>query len=272
LPPAAGPSATPPTADDRAYGKWTHARSALLDLIDDLPPGQPLPPERQLARQLRVARMTLRKAIDELVATERLVRRPGRGTFVAPPKLSYPENLTSFSHDMRRRGHRPSSRTESFGTEPADPTLAARLNVSPGTPVITAVRVRLGDGEPLGVERLHVVAARVPGLTAADLEQHSFYELLESRWGIRRHSGARISEATCCTEEEARLLGVAPYSPAFSFERTTYDADGQVIEYVTSTYRGDRYRFVARFGPEDTLLRSSDPVMGDVALRHGDPW
>lgn len=252
--------AVPDAAPGADNAKWQRVRRDLLDLIERLPAGDPLPPERELARDLAVARMTLRKAMDELVAADRLVRRPGRGTFVAPGKLSYPTDLTSFSEDMRRRGRSPSSRTVDFAVVAAAPDLAGRLRSSLGTAVVRAVRLRLADGEPMGVERLHVPQSLVPGLTAEDLERHSFYFLLKHRWGVVQHSGTRIVEATCAGEEDSRLLGIPLDAPAFSFERTTYDPNGAVIEFVTSTYRGDRWRFVTHFGPNRSPATYTEPL------------
>ncbi|NDL57450.1 GntR family transcriptional regulator [Phytoactinopolyspora mesophila] len=223
-------------------------RRALLDLIADLPNWHPLPPERQLAEQLNVARMTLRTVMDELAAEGRVIRQPGRGAFVSSPKLSYPAELTSFSDYVEGRGLKASSRTVEFSIAPAGPQQARQLGISPRDHVVRAVRLRLADGEPMAVERLHVAEARVPGLTAEDLEQHSFYAMLKERWGITVHSGTRVTEATCTDEHESELLGVPLYTPAFLFERTTQDADATVIEFVSSVYRGDRYRFITNFG------------------------
>jgi GntR family transcriptional regulator len=209
-------------------------RRALLDLIADLPNWHPLPPERKLAEDLNVARMTLRTVMDELAAEGRVVRQPGRGAFVASAKLNYPPELTSFSDYIRQRGLEASSRTVEFTVAPAGPQLARRLGISPRDSMVRAVRLRLANAEPLAVERLHVAEARVPGLTGEDLEKHSFYSLLRDRWGITVQAGTRVTEATCTDEQESALLGVPVYTPAFHFERTTQDSDGTVIEFVSS--------------------------------------
>src|SRR5690606_35246997 len=100
-------------------GKRGATRLALLDLIDGLPAWHPIPPERALAEQLHVARMTLRHAIDDLVSEGALVRQAGRGALVAPSKVSYPSELTSFSEFMHQRGQTTSSRTVEFHESPA---------------------------------------------------------------------------------------------------------------------------------------------------------
>jgi GntR family transcriptional regulator len=84
----------------------------------------------------------------------------------------------------------------------------------------------------------------VPGISARDLEVLSFYELLENRYGITIVGGLQTIEPTVTNEEESEALGVPLHSPAFVFERTTRSASGEIVEYVRSLYRGDRYRLV----------------------------
>jgi GntR family transcriptional regulator len=81
--------------------KQRHVRERLELLIAGLGPGEPLPAERDLARDLGVARMTLRRAVDGLVEEQRLIRRRGSGTFVASAKVTQRLAATSFSADMR---------------------------------------------------------------------------------------------------------------------------------------------------------------------------
>jgi GntR family transcriptional regulator len=88
----------------------------------------------------------------------------------------------------------------------------------------------------------------VPGLTASDLEENSFYELLTDRYGIEIVGGTQTVEPTVTNEEESAALGVPLHSPALLFERVTRAASGDVVEFTSSTYRGDRYRLVTELG------------------------
>ena len=96
----------------------------------------------------------------------------------------------------------------------------------------------------MAIETLHVRASLVPGLSAGDLEEHSFYELLTERYGLDIVGGQQTIEATVTNEDESGALGVPLHSPALLFERTTHSRAGEVVEYVRSIYRGDRYRLV----------------------------
>src|SRR5262249_59209931 len=86
--------------------------------------------------------------------------------------------------------------------------------------------------------------SHVPDLSAADLEERSFYELLQDRYGLTVVGGEQTIEPTVTDEDESNALGVPLHSPAFRFERVTHSASGEIVEFVESIYRGDRYRLV----------------------------
>jgi GntR family transcriptional regulator len=229
--------------------KTSETRAQVLDLIEHLEMGDAIPSERQLSADLGVSRLTVRAALDDLVREGHLVRRRGSGTFVSEPKIAQELTMTSFTEDMRRRGMTPKSKTLELRGVPAGARLGRIFHVSPSEPIVVAKRLRLADGETMAIETLHVREALVPGLSATDLER-SFYELLKSR-GVSIVSGVETIEATVTNEEESAQLGVPLHSPAFLFERTTRAEDGSVVEFVQSTYRGDRYQLVTELSGLD---------------------
>jgi GntR family transcriptional regulator len=224
--------------------KQNEARERVLDLIEQLAIGDAIPSERQLSADLHMSRLTVRAALDDLVRDGLLVRRRGSGTFVGEPKIAQELTMTSFSEDMRRRGMVPGNKTLSLVVVQAGAHLGRLLKVSPSEPVVVFKRLRLADRETMAIETLHVRQTLIPGLTAEDLEQHSFYELLDDRYGVIMAGGTQTIEPTVTNEEESAALGVPLHSPAFLFERTTRTEAGDVVEYVRSIYRGDRYRLV----------------------------
>jgi GntR family transcriptional regulator len=233
--------------------KQAEARERVLDLIDRLGVGDAIPSERQLSADLGVSRLTVRAALDELVREGYLVRRRGSGTFVSEPKIAQELTMTSFTEDMRRRGIIASAKTLDLSVVPAGARLGRLLNVSPSEPILVASRLRLADAETMAIETLHVREAVVPGLSAGDLEQTSFYTLLRERYGVVLGSALQTIEPTVTNEEESEALGVPLHSPAFLFERTTRSEHGEIIEFVRSIYRGDRYRLVTE------LARGREP-------------
>jgi GntR family transcriptional regulator len=228
--------------------KQRETRERVLDLIENLSVGDSIPSERQLASDLGVSRLTVRAALDELVREGYLLRRRGAGTFVAEPKVAKEMTITSFSEDMRGRGLTPGSRTLELQVVPAGARLGRILHVSPAEPVIVAKRLRLADGEPMAIELLHVRESLFPGLSAVDLEEDSFYDLLTRRYGIEIVGGEQTVEPTVTDEEESETLGVPLHSPALLFERVTRSPNGEIVEFTISIYRGDRYRIVSELG------------------------
>jgi GntR family transcriptional regulator len=242
--------------------KQRETRDRIFDLVDRLGVGESIPSERQLSADLGVSRLTVRAALDELAREGYLIRRRGSGTFVSEPKIAQELTMTSFTEDMRRRGMKPGSRTLSLDVVPAGARLGRFLHVSPSEPIVVAKRLRLADRESMAIETLHVRSALVPGLSAGELEGQSFYELLRSRYGIVIAGGMQTIEPTVTNEEESEALGVPLHSPAFLFERVTRSEKGEIVEFVHSIYRGDRYRLVTDLTAQPSPHR---PALAGVA-------
>jgi GntR family transcriptional regulator len=248
--------------------KQSDTRERVLELVEQLGVGDAIPSERQLSAEFGVSRLTLRAAVDDLVREGYLVRRRGAGTFVSEPKIAQELTMTSFTEDMRRRGMTPASRTLELKVVPAGARLGRILRVSPSEPVMVAKRLRLADRETMAMETLHVPERLVPALSARELEERSFYELLEDRYGIVIVGGTQTIEPTVTNEEESATLGVPLHSPAFLFERVTHAADGEIIEYVSSLYRGDRYRLVTDLSRNHAARRRTLATVPTVVDRH----
>ena len=233
--------------------KQERLRQALMSLISTQADGTRLPTERALSAQLGVARETLRQAMRALQDDGHLQRRQGTGTFVVAQAWVKPFALRSFSEDMCERGLKPSSRLLATSVVKADARLAQHFNLSPGEPLHEVRRLRLADGVPMALETAYLVRARLPGFKPRLLEKQSLYDVLARDFGIAMRSARQQILATVVTADQAALLGVAAFSPALLVERHVLAATGELIEYGTSLYRADRYRFevnVMRSSPE----------------------
>ncbi len=206
-----------------------------------LAPDDALPPERDLATDFGVSRITVRKAIDGLVQEGLLVRRHGSGTFVRVRVEKNFSKLTSFSEDMRARGRTPRSvwLRRSEGT--VTPEEAMSLRSSPGTPVCRFHRIRYADDAPMALERATVLADCLPSIEAVE---SSLYEALE-RSGHRPVRALQRLRAVLFDAEQAGLLAARERDPGLLVERIGFDRDGRAIEFSQSWYRGDTYDFVA---------------------------
>ena len=206
-----------------------------------LAPDDAVPPERDLATELSVSRITVRKAIDGLVNEGMLVRRQGSGTFVRARVEKNFSKLTSFSEDMRARGRTPRSvwLRRSAGT--VTPEEALTLRASPGTPVYRFHRIRFADDAPMSLEYATILASCLPSLDAVE---SSLYEALESA-GNRPVRALQRLRAVLFTAEQAELLQGKEKDPGLLVERLGFLKDGRAAEFTQSYYRGDIYDFVA---------------------------
>jgi GntR family transcriptional regulator len=239
--------------------KQSEARERVRDLIEQLTVGEAIPSERQLSLDLGVSRLTVRAALDELVREGHLIRRRGAGTFVSEPKIAQELTMSSFTDEIRARGMTPGSKTLELRVVPAGARLGRILHVSPSERVVVAKRLRLADRDPLAIETLHVRESLIPDLSAQDLENGSFYALLRDRYGIEIVGGQQTIEPTVTNEDESAALGVPVHSPAFLFERLTR-SETELVEFVSSIYRGDRYRLVTELSVRPTLRHADVPI------------
>ena len=214
-------------------------RSAIERQV--LAPDEALPPERELAEAYDVSRVTVRKALDGLVAEGLLVRRQGSGNFVSTRVQKNFAKLTSFSEDMRARGRQPRSVWVKRAAGTVTPEEALALRLSPGTPVFRFHRIRYADDAPMAIELATVVASALPSLEAVDT---SLYEALE-RSGHRPVRALQRLRAVLLTEDQAELLKAKPGDAGLLVERLGSLRDGRAIEFSQSFYRGDIYDFVA---------------------------
>jgi GntR family transcriptional regulator len=229
--------------------KHSQLRQILQDMIShDLGIDQMLPSERDISERFGIARMTVRQAVDQLVAEGRVYKVPGKGAFVARPRLVMPLTLTSFTRDMVDRGLRPGAIEISRNVAPCDAELSQLLGIELHEPVHVLERLRLADDEPIAVERSHLVARRTPGLLDEPLEGRSLYAVLEDRYDLVIDGGEQTISAGLASAEHARRLHVPRGSAVLQFSRRSF-AGGQPLEYVTSTYRGDRYQLRVSFAP-----------------------
>ncbi|WP_104140196.1 GntR family transcriptional regulator [Arthrobacter sp. ZGTC131] len=228
-----------------ALPKYYVLKEQILTLIEDAVPGTLIPTERALAEQYGTSRTTVRQAIGELVSEGRLDRTQGRGTFVAPPKVTHVRQLTSFTDDAASQGMTASARILDVSEVPADPVTARRLAVEPGAVVHRVERIRLVNGEPLAHETAFL-AGELPGLAGNVEVRGSLYSALREDYGIRISEVEDTVETKLAGPDEVRLLAVEMGAPMLLVHRLGLDPDGRPVEWTESVFRGDRFRFVAR--------------------------
>lgn len=216
-------------------------RTRLESLLDGVPIGGRLPGERELAQQLGVARMTLRRTVDTFVLDGRIERRPGSGTYLVRPAMARVAGLTSFTEDVTRRGARAGGRVIEFRTRAASVETAGRLSMPVGDPVLRITRVRTADDEPVALETVDIPVAYVPDLAADDVTG-SLYQVLRERYGISLGSASMTLASELPDRRIAELLEVSTSTPCLYVEMTDVDRRGRTVMTARCHYRSDRYR------------------------------
>lgn len=189
--------------------------------------------------------MTVRQALDALVAEGVLQRFPGRGTFVAPPRRQ-PSRIASFTEDMATRGIVAESRTLIAERVKAPAGVARALGISPREPVLRWRRLRLADGSPVCLSDAYLPAALVPGLFDCPDLPVSLYDELSARG--RRPTWAEDSlSAGIATPDEAVLLECKEGAVVIRLTRRALWED-RPIEISRSVYRADQHTMSFQLG------------------------
>lgn len=206
-------------------------------------PGTPLPSERELADRLDISRVTVRKALDELVADGLVMRRRGSGSYVAEPPRRVAQSLSrlySFSEDMRARGREPGTSWLCREVGAANAEEARHLGIDVGEPVARLHRLRFADGEPIALEWTVSPSRLLPDPQEVGA---SFYEALRAE-GHQPVKASQHITAVTIGGEWCRLLKVREGHAALDIHRVAERADGTLVEWSRSIFRGDAYDFV----------------------------
>jgi GntR family transcriptional regulator len=218
-------------------------------------PGDTLPSETVISDALGVSIGTLRRAVDELVHENVLVRRHGRGTFVA--LHSTDSFLFQFFH-VEARGDTALDGTPQqrelpgvdfigFARARADDNEAAALRIKPGDPVFRATNRLSLRGRPVVHDRLVVSAAMFRGLTEKRYRERpsTVYRLYQSDFGISILRARERVRAVPATSETARVLGVAPGVPILEVHRVALTFGDRPIEYRVSSIHTAAHDYVS---------------------------
>ena len=208
-------------------------------------PNEQLPGEPELCRMFDVSRTVIRQALRELEYEGLIIRKKGKGTFVAEPKIkeSLFQELTGFYQDMVTKGLTPISKVLKQEVMPASTKIAGYLNLKAGAPVIKIDRLRFVEDEPIVLVTTYLPQHLCPKLVEIDLANQSLYAFLESQYGIQITRGHRTIEAVPANELEAEFLKTKKGAPLILLDSVSYLADGTPIEYYHALHRGDRSRF-----------------------------
>jgi len=250
--------ATPGSTDPSGAGGLTPAFSPLYQQIKGLilqsmqdgewKPGEMIPSEMDLAARYRVSQGTVRKAIDELSSENLVVRRQGKGTFVATHAEQHVQyrflKLQPDTGDVQSEG--PAQRTIiDCKRLRASADIARALSLRSGDAVLQVRRVLSFGGVPTILEDLWLPGQPFKGLTAERLSDYHgpMYGLFETEFGVRMVRADERLRAVNPDDEQARLLEVSPTTPLLSVERVAYTYNDTPMELRRGLYRTDTHHY-----------------------------
>jgi GntR family transcriptional regulator len=223
---------------------YVQVRETLRSEYTQLVPGTAIPTELELIERFGVSRITLRKAVDDLVVDGLLERHQGKGTFTSVPKLTHELNaISSWTEQLRALGYNPRTAKRTSGEIAPPRRVAHALALAPAEKVIMLRRTRLVGDEPLSLMTNYIPSRLVPNFNQQAEGAESLYELLEQRYNLIPHRATDTVETRAATDEEAETLGIEPWSPILVVTRLSYLADGSPLELAIAISRGDRYQY-----------------------------
>lgn len=197
-------------------------------------PGEAIPSEQALARELGVSQGTMRKVLDALTAEKLLVRHQGKGTFIA--ENTQERSLFRFFRMVRPGGERvtPSMGEQSVRVRATRVAEQQKLDLAKGAKVVEITRVRLIDGKPMIRETIILPSALFPRIEDRMPLPNTLYSLYQTDFGINIVSANEELRADIATPEDQRLLGALPGSPILCIDRLALSLQDRKVEWRTS--------------------------------------
>lgn len=223
--------------------------SLVRRLIDGVwQPGQLIPSEMELAREVGVSQGTIRKALDAMTAESLLVRKQGRGTFVAEPEEGrlFFRFFRLWTDDGRRA--LPESRILSRTTTKADASTAQLLETRKGEPLWRIERARLFEGAPMIHETIVVAQSKFPDLDQVADIPNNVYRLFSEHWGITIGRASERLRAIAAGPRETAALGCPPGHPLLEISRLAFDLENRPVELRQSRCLTDRFHYTSELG------------------------
>ncbi|HXH23324.1 MAG TPA: GntR family transcriptional regulator [Dehalococcoidia bacterium] len=230
----------------RSVPLYHQLRELLIQQIEsgEWKPGRQLPTEKELSAEFSVSRATVRQALQYLQHQGLIERYPGRGTFVARPKISH--NLLDMyvnPSDFKLEGAVARTVIDGLSRRPAPPNVAARLQLPLGDEVWELRRIVTVDGTPDMLITSWLPYRNFPDFDQPLLRSRTMKTFLREQYGIEGGRQHKEIEVTVLDEAEAELLAASVASPAFLFTHVSMRADGRPYEYRKMIVRGDRSKF-----------------------------
>ncbi len=222
--------------------RYQQIKSFILNgvLQQQYPSGSKIPTEAQLVKQFGVSRMTVNKAIRDLVQENILTRHPGIGTFVAKPKAESPLiDIKNIAEEVRQRGNVYSCKIIKLVATTAYEDIAMQMGVPIQTPIFHSIIVHLEDAIPIQLEDRYVIVSLAPEYINQDFTALTPNEYLSNICPISNVE--HIVEASLPCRETQKHLNINEMTACLIVNRRTW-SDGRLVSLACLTHPGTRYK------------------------------
>ncbi|MDD3173433.1 MAG: GntR family transcriptional regulator [Herbinix sp.] len=210
-----------------------------------LKPNQKILTEQEWSEIYQISRMTVRKALAELVDEEVLTKKQGKGTFVQEPKITEDlSNPNSFTNLCKRNGKTSGGRTIKLVLQDATERDVKELQLEPDEQVIRIERIRMADDLPVLLENLFF-PGHLKTILAENLDDESLYKILSNKYGLVTGNSVMEFEISECNKYEANYLCIKTGSPLLLVREVVYDQYNRPLHRTKTLIRGDKFKYIS---------------------------
>lgn len=228
------------------YQQLAHSIKKAVD-EQKLKENDKIPAENEFCKIYDLSRTTVRHALDILEKDGYIYKLRGKGSYVSTPKIY--QNRSSFSKfydDMRSLGKVPVSKIISLKIKVADAYVREKMQLEENEMLCQIKWVRYGNNEPLIYETINLNYKLVDGIETKELTEKKLYDILTEEYGIKMTHGKELFYPCKLDINEAKNLGLKENDLGMKVERVVFQGK-DVVEYTTSTVRGDRFIYTTNF-------------------------
>jgi len=210
--------------------------------------GEIIPSEIEIQKQFNVSRITVRRAIMELENENYLVRKPGKGTFVAEYRIEKViqklDDISSWTETLKEKGIKPGTIKREIVQIIPPRDIAVALKLEPNEKVTKIKRWRTGNNKPFCIMTNYILSHFVPNIDKINWGSESLYKVYEEKYNIEFGTAKEIVEARPATKEASNFFEISPKYPVLAITRITCDSNGNPFEVVKSDNYADLYKYV----------------------------
>jgi GntR family transcriptional regulator len=226
-----------------------------------------LPGEHELCHIFDLSRTVIRQTLSVLEQEGRIVRRKGKGAFIASRKIteSLVQKLTGFHQDMSAKKTPPVSKILNMKVIDSDELISEKLKIAISTDVLLIERLRYVNDEPIVLVSTFLPYSLCKGVEKEDLTNQSLYELLETKYNLVIARGERTIEAVMPTKKQCKLLNIEANIPLIKLDSISYLGNGIPLEYYFAYHRADKSRFKVELVRVEEKGKLNIPLSNDVS-------